>query len=69
VAPPQWSDNGQFWWNGQEWVAAPARPRPVATSDPHRMPGQTLPTPVIMILVAIVSVVLIFFVLFAITGV
>ena len=27
AAPPQYSPDGRWWWNGQEWVPVPERPK------------------------------------------
>jgi len=41
------SPDGRWWWDGSQWV-------PAAQRRDNRMSGQTLPTPVLMILVGLV---------------
>lgn len=45
VAPPQLSPDGQWWWNGTEWV--PAAQRPVVPEQPPALSGYAPPVTVV----------------------
>ena len=45
------SPDGQWVWNGAQWVPSAAKPD-------GRMPGQSLPTPILMVLISVVAIIL-----------
>jgi hypothetical protein len=53
---PKVSKDGKFYWDGTAWQPMPQADR--------RMPGQVLPTPVLMVLVALATIAVLLFVLF-----
>lgn len=64
------SADGRWRWDGTQWAAnLPTAQSPAYHQPPDRMPGQSLSTPLLMTLVAVVTVVLFMLFIMIISGV